>query len=40
MQEKVHEQPLCCESGGEMERMIQNIMYSHQTSAAECSTYK
>ena len=27
IQENVQEEPLCCEAGGEMERMIENAIY-------------
>ena len=32
IQENVQEEPLCCEAGGEMERMIENAIYRNQTS--------
>ena len=31
IQENVQEEPLCCEAGGEMERMIENAIYTRVT---------
>ena len=32
IQQNVQEEPLCCEAGGEMERMIENDLCRNQTS--------
>ena len=37
IQENVQEEPLCCEAGGEMERMIKNAIYRNQTSGTTFS---
>ena len=34
IQENVQGEPLCCEAGGEMERMIENAIYRNQTSGS------